>query len=397
MIVAIVVSNTPHYFTARVGALGFAKNEFTVISATGGGDFAEFVDTGLLRDLPIVGLHGTTPAEIHREVLSQLTRCKPDIVVVAGWTTTEALSAIIWARRNGSRVIVMSASQAVDAKRSSLREAVKSRVVRTCDAALVAGRRQRDYIVSLGMPQERVFLGYDAVDNGHFERGAAAARAKTAAIRQSYGLPKRYLLASGRFIPKKNLPRLIEAYACAIAGLDGPPDLVLLGDGPERGVVEEAINRADVAKRVHLLGFRSYSLLPELYGLADGFVHVSTSEQWGLVINEAAAAGLPLVVSKPCGAASELLCEGENGFLVDPWSANDIAGALRRLITLSADERARMGEASQRIVANWGPERFANGFMAACDAALACPPRPLALWDEILLRALASREVGGVA
>lgn len=326
-----------------------------------------------------------------------LARLDPAVVIVPGWAMLVSLLTITWARQNGRRLVVMSDSQAIDAQRSGIREAIKSRVVRACDAALVAGRRHRDYVVSLGMPEDRVFLGYDVVDNTHFERGADAARAEAAALRRRHGLPERYLLASARLIPKKNIPRLVEAYAKAIAGLQDAPDLVILGDGPERGAVEAAIIRCGVAEHVLLPGFRGYDLLPIFYGLAEGFVHVSTREQWGLVINEAAAAGLPLVVSEPCGAAPELLREGENGFLVDPTDADDIARALRRLVTLSTEERARLGAASRRIVAGWGPERFADGLMKACEAALARPARQLAPWDSALIRFLARREIKDVA
>jgi glycosyltransferase involved in cell wall biosynthesis len=269
--------------------------------------------------------------------------------------------------------------------------------VGACDAALVAGERHREYVVALGIPEQRTFLGFDAVDNAHFQCGAAAARADAAALRARHALPERYLLASARFVAKKNLPRLIEAYARAIAGLDKAPDLVLLGDGPERPDVESAIDRAGVIGRVHLPGFKSYELLPVFYGLAEAFVHVSTTEQWGLVINEAAASGLPLIVSRACGATGELLRQDVNGFVVDARDTTSISFALHRMITLIPEARAAMGDASRVIVADWGPARFADGFAAACEAALAQPRRRLAPWDGALLRVLARREITSVA
>jgi 1,2-diacylglycerol 3-alpha-glucosyltransferase len=397
MKIANVVSCVPHYYAARIRALGLSGDRLVVLSAKGSGDFAEFVYQGVLHDIPIVGLKHTRPLEIYRETVDILDQHQPDVVVIAGWSTPECFAAIIWAKRNDKAIVVMSASQAIDAVRSAFREAIKARVLRACDAALGAGRRQKDYLVALGMPEERIFLGYDAVDNAYFERGAKAARLEAAHMRERHGLPSRYLLVSARFIPKKNLPRLIEAYATAIEMLDDVPDLIILGDGPERAVIDGAIAHAGVAGRVHLPGFRSYDLLPIYYGLAEAFVHVSMAEQWGLVINEAAAAGLPLLISRSCGAAPELVREDENGFLVDPMDTGDIARALRRLITLPADVRAGMGEASQRIVSQWGPERFAEGFMGACRTALAQPRRWLAPWDAVLIRSLLRRQIADVA
>ena len=72
---------------------------------------------------------------------------------------------------------MMSESQQQDGFRNGLREKVKSRIINSCDAALVGGQRQRDYIMQLGMPHDRVFHGYDAVDNRYFVEGANRARA----------------------------------------------------------------------------------------------------------------------------------------------------------------------------------------------------------------------------
>ena len=155
--------------------------------------------------------------------------------------------------------------------------------------------------------------------------------------------------------------------------------------------LEKAIGAAGLKSRVLLVGFKTYSTLPVFYGLAEGFVHVSLAEQWGLVINEAAASGLPLVLSKTCGAAAELLEPGVNGLLVEPTDVEDIAQAMHRLMIATDVERDAMGRQSRRLVANWGPERFAEGLRQAAQAALTRPPRQLAVWDRTLLRALSRR------
>ena len=124
----------------------------------------------------------------------------------------------------------------------------------------------------------------------------------------SLGLPERYFLASARFVPKKNLLRLLEAYAGyrRRAGADAW-HLVLLGDGELRGDIERRSALPDLAGAVILPGFRQYDELPAYYGLARAFVHASTTEQWGLVVNEAMAAGLPVLVSDRCGCAPDLV------------------------------------------------------------------------------------------
>lgn len=292
---------------------------------------------------------------------------------------------------------MMSASQEHDATRLGLREAIKSRVVGACDAALVGGRLQHDYIVQLGMPRERVFLGYDAVDNRHFSNGADRARSDAASLRRLHGLPERYILASARFIPKKNLDKLVTAFARALEITPAPHHLVILGDGPGRAGLQAAIASADLGSRVVLAGFKDYESLPAFYGLADAFVHVSLAEQWGLVINEATAAGLPLVVSNVCGAAAELIEPGNNGVLVDPKDVEGMAHALQHIMTLSDAEREAMGQASRRIVADWGTERFADGLRKASEAAFDAPRCRLSTLDRLLMHNLARHYISSVS
>ena len=73
-----------------------------------------------------------------------------------------------------------------------------------------------------------------------------------------------------------------------------------------------------VSDTVHWPGFLQYEQLPAAYQFAGAFVHPARREPWGLVVNEAAAAGLPLLVGQHVGAACELVRDGENGFLVNP-------------------------------------------------------------------------------
>jgi 1,2-diacylglycerol 3-alpha-glucosyltransferase len=324
-------------------------------------------------------------------VRAALDEADPAVVFITGWSHSEALAMLLWARERDRPVVIMSESTAHDATRSFVREAIKRHIVGLCDAALVGGKAQRRYVEALGMPPDRVFLGYDAVDNDFFARGAATARADAAGVRARFGLPERYFLASCRFIAKKNLARLIEAFAAYRdkVGEDGW-DLVLIGDGELRAELEAQARVLGVDQAVRFMGFHQYDDLPAFYGLAGGFVHVSTVEQWGLVVNEAMAAGLPVIVSRACGCADDLVDQGKNGWAVDPL---DVAEIVQRLIDLAAPttDRAAMGAAGIRIVADYGPDRFGEGAAAAAGLVRIGRPRragPVSRW---LLSRLAAR------
>lgn len=338
---------------------------------------------GAIDDKPAAAMVGA--------VRTALDEADPAVVCITGWSHSEALTMLLWARERGRPVVIMSESTAHDAARSFLREAIKRHIVGLCDAALVGGTAQRAYVEALGMPAERVFIGYDAVDNDFFAQGAAAARADAAAVRARFGLPEHYFLTSCRFIAKKNLARLLDAFAAYRAAV-GPDawHLVLLGDGELRGELEAQARALGIADAVHFMGFRQYDDLPAFYALAGGFVHVSTVEQWGLVVNEALAVGLPVIVSRTSGCAGDLIDEGVNGWTVDPLDVVAITARLTELAAPATD-RTAMGLAGARIVADYGPDRFGGGLAAAIARAGDSAPRRAGWLSRWLLARLAAR------
>ncbi|HEY2329063.1 MAG TPA: glycosyltransferase, partial [Verrucomicrobiae bacterium] len=272
----------------------------------------------------------------------------------------------------------------------------KSRLVKLCAAGLAGGTPHADYLAQLGLPRGQIFPGYDIVDNGYFSRHADEAREHASAFRRQHGLPEKYFLASARFVEKKNLFRLIKAYARyrALAEkleiVNRKPeiwDLVLLGDGPLKADLVQLIADLGLQSCIHLPGFKQYGELPAYFGLAQVFVHASTTEQWGLVVNEAMASGLPVLVSNRCGCAANLVAEGVNGFTFDAANVDELA---QRMLKISADNfpLAAFGSESRSRIAAWGPERFASGLHDAVAVALKNPP-PRAGWlDRLLLQFL---------
>ena len=81
--------------------------------------------------------------------------------------------------------------------------------------------------------------------------------------------------------------------------------------------------------------------------------------------NEAMASGLPVLISNRCGCAPDLVQESVNGFTFDPYNVESLARLMLEVSRLETDRLALMGEASRRISADWGLERFASGLAAA--------------------------------
>jgi 1,2-diacylglycerol 3-alpha-glucosyltransferase len=292
-------------------------------------------------------------ADLERRTNAALDSWSPTVVAIPGWADPAALAGLLWCQWRGIPSIILSDSTLEDAPRVWWRERIKRAVLRNVDAGFVAGRRHKTYLSNLGLPPERIEEGYDVVDNQHFTQGAELARRRGAELRLSMGLPTQFFLTVCRFVAKKNLAALLDAYALyrAAAGEAAWP-LVVVGDGPEQAALARRAAAPDLAGLVLLRPFAQYDCLPAYYGLASAFILASVSDQWGLVVNEAMAAGLPVLVSRHCGCFEDLVVEGENGFGFDPLNVAEIANRLR-LVAHGGVNLARFGAAGARRISAW--------------------------------------------
>jgi glycosyltransferase involved in cell wall biosynthesis len=307
----------------------------------------------------------STTSSAYRDVLEDY---GPDVVVESGYAERHSNRVLFdYVKRHPSTMTLLwSETTAIDHRRRRLREELKSYLVTRFDGALVAGGPQARYLGALGMPSARIRIVGGCVDNEFFASETDRARLQPAR-RLRLGLPQRYFLYVGRFIREKNLKTLLAAYDYYRAER-GPRawDLVLVGAGPE-----EANLRSMVRKRtlegVHFAGLRQTDELPAFYAFASSLILPSLSEPWGLVVNEAMAAGLPVLVSERCGCAEDLVRNGRNGFVFDPGDVAALAGVMTKISTGEVDPVA-LGREGRQHVRAYSPERFAAGTIAHIDA-----------------------------
>ena len=292
---------------------------------------------------------------------------QPDIMAIAGYARPAMLTALLWCRQHRKPAILMSETTEQDFTRIPGREAIKRAVVSQFSAALVGGTPHTHYLQKLGMAPEAIFSGYDVVDNQHFHPDHIRT------LPSPHSRP--YFLAINRFLPKKNLSFLISAYAQyrqevgAIAW-----DLVLCGDGQLRNNLEQQIRQLNLQEYVHLPGFLQQDELLPYFAHARCLVHTSLQEQWGLVVNEAMAAGLPVLVSDRCGCFEDLVQDGITGFGFDPSAVSQLTGLMVKLGTEVIDTQ-QMGEAALAHIQNYSPNCFAENLIAAANYALSSQSR----------------------
>ena len=171
-------------------------------------------------------------------------------------------------------------------------------------------------------------------------------------------------------IPEKNLSRLIDAYGMyrKQSGSDAW-DLVLVGSGPGEITLRQQVSQNRI-RGVLFAGNCQIHELPLYYAHAKCFVLPSTSEPWGLVVNEAMASGLPVLASNRCGCVRDLVHDGVNGFTFDPFNQKSLIESLLNISSgsVSLEDLAANG---RKIIAQYTPQLFAQRasahFRSLCD------------------------------
>jgi len=218
------------------------------------------------------------------------------------------------------------------------------RLLEHCHYFGYIGSESQAFYRYLGFDDRRMLPMPYAVDNARF-RGKAMAASRGEARKQMGWPDGQYIfLFAGKFIPKKRPMDILRAFASP--GLENAC-LVMVGDGPLRGEMEAFIVKNGLGKRVILPGFVNQQQIPLAYRAADALVLASDyGETWGLVVNEAMNAALPLLLSDRVGCRPDLLQEGVNGFGFPCGNPHDMAKAMQQFMALSAEQREQMGRHS---------------------------------------------------
>lgn len=296
-----------------------------------------------------------------------LRQARPDCVVVSGWSTYASQAAIGWCRARRVPYLLLVESHDAGPKpgwRRRVKETVVPRIVNGAASVLVTGSLARESVLALGAAPDRIRVFANTIDVARFAERAALLSGRRAELRGELGLSADdvAVLSVARLAPEKGLDLLLQA--ARRAGVSA----VIVGEGPERPRLERLA--AELGVDARFAGDRPWESVVEAYAAADVFALLSRHEPWGVVVNEAAACGLPLVLSDRVGAAGDLLRDGENGVLVPAEDVSAAAEAFRRLAA-EPELRRRFGARSRELASGFGYGRSVESLLAAVRDATA--------------------------
>ncbi|HUQ80921.1 MAG TPA: glycosyltransferase family 4 protein [Gemmatimonadaceae bacterium] len=308
-----------------------------------------------------------------------------DALLVLGWQTLAHVQMVRAAWKAGVPVLVRGESTLQrspvrgfrGAARRTLWLPARQRLYRAAfervDAFLVIGSRNQAYYRAFGVPDAKCFWAPYGVDNDWFAMSEPARSLARARVRAQLGVSDDAVVfaSSAKLIERKRPFDLLDAVAdLRHRGIDA--HALFIGDGAERAAIEHRATRSGIEDAVCIAGFVNQQELPAWYAAADALVLPSDGrETWGLVVNEAMAAGLPVVVSDAAGCSVDLVKDGENGYTYACGDVAALASKLGTLVRVGQDGRRAMGQRSRQIVASFGIDVAANATVAAVEAVTA--------------------------
>lgn len=289
------------------------------------------------------------------QVTDYLASRRPHLVIVGGYLQPVLHQTLVWCMQTRQPYCLRSDSNLwTDKQKGFLRYLVRryrlGRWVRHAHQLLLTGSGNRAFWARYGLRPEQAGWWPQWIDYAHFARAQELRRTEREALRRRFGITSGLaLLFVGRTIPRKRADLLAEALVTA----DPRVSLVIAGHGPQDELLRSRY-QARLGSRLVMLGDVQPADLPGLYAAADALVLASgATEPWGMVLNEATIAGLPILCDYRVGAAGDLLVDGQNGLALP---ANDLAAwqaAIARFARLTADERAALARGSAELGARW--------------------------------------------
>lgn len=270
----------------------------------------------------------------------------PSVVISAQLGFRTIQSALYRAICKRSRLVIwVDASEHTERRVGRLQTALRRILLRRADAILAVGQSGRRYVEKLQIPCARVVEIPFVTDVTAFQACSLERDAKA----------EHRLIYVGQLIERKGLIPFVRGLASWARAHSGRNyECWFVGDGPLRGSLEKAERPRNLVLK--FFGNVPYTCLPNLYAQAGICVLPTLADTWALVVNEALAAGAPVLGSLYSQAVEQLVRDGENGWTYYPDKPNEVERALDRVFGASGRELARMRQAARASVEHLTPE-----------------------------------------
>lgn len=374
------------YWPARLNALNKVLNKrgdiLEVIEIAGEGSHYAFSKKENQTNLhwhilfPKEKPENLTGSTIQKQLFPLLDTLQPAVIIAGAIAFPSGALAVAWGKKNNKKVIVFDDAKIDAVKRNPFINYIKQAVYNGVDAMFYPASDWEETGRYWKFEKAQLFYGVDVVDNDFWGTPSD--------LKEQWG---KYFVSVGRQIPKKNYFPIAQAYVRYRKEIGNDAfNWILIGDGPEHERIVKFIQENHCEDKVFFLPFLPQEELLSIYQHAEALICSSSSETWGLVINEAMAGGCPVIASIQCGATNTLVHDGVNGFQFSCEDVDKLTELMLAYHNLPLNKKEAMKKASKQIISNWGLERFAKGCCEAIDFVIAQSKRKISIIDSLIIR-----------
>ncbi len=291
-------------------------------------------------------------------ILKAIRAFKPDVVNLTGYYDFASWMVLFYCKINGIKTILSNESTASDHARKYWKELFKSLIIKQFDGYFNFGTLSKNYLLKLGVKPEKMLVNRNCVDNKALKEIYQKCLPERTDRQKALNVASKNFIFVGRLIEYKNLFLFLEAFGMGKTKSKNNWGVIILGDGQQKEDLQRFVNNKNIQNITFQKGV-SWQQVPEYLALSNVLVLPSYSEPWGLVVNEAMACGMPVIVSEMCGCAVDLVKNGENGFVFSPNNIDQLTGLLLKFMNQEVDFE-QMGRVSEKIIQEYSPENVAK-------------------------------------
>jgi glycosyltransferase involved in cell wall biosynthesis len=302
--------------------------------------------------------------QIKKAVFNKLEKINPDVVIAGSIVFSSGALGLRWAKRNKKKFIMFDDAKPSRVKRNPLVQSVKNLITEQVDAIwLPSDEYDQEWGALYDKQKIPFFYGFDCIDNDLFKP------------KENRELNTGKIICVSRLVEKKNIPVLLESWKL-IEQYNDVYKLIIVGDGPMFNKLTEMAKSLSL-KRVEFVGAIDNEQLPNYLHDADAFILPSLDESWGLVVNEAMSAGLPVLLTNKINAAATLLKDGVNGYFINVDNPTDMKLQLLVFINLSVAAKKEMSDNSLKIIGKMDFQNMGDQLLKTLRLLESKPPKEL--------------------
>ena len=286
------------------------------------------------------------------DVIKTLNSISPDVVIVCEYNMI-SIQAFLYCKIKKIKVISMTDGTIFSERNFGFFRRLNRRlIIPRADMCIASSTKSKELQIYYGAKEDRIIVAYLTVDVGYFRFE-----------REEYHSNK--LLFIGSLIERKGIDLLLKALSLVKKDYT----LTIVGDGEEKSRLVDYVEQNGMKELVEFVPFKQKEELREIYNTHDIFVLPTREDCFGLVISEAMAASMPVISSCYADGAYDLVIDGENGYIVNPYDSVKFANTIEKLID-NYELVEKMGKASYEIINNFSFDRTSEAIGKAINRAL---------------------------